>query len=553
MKNFLQKHYFKIFWTILIIQVLFLYSPNITAPLVSDDYDWIAASKDRNPATFFVTNFKGDLEGGNYGPLVNLAYWLNYKIGELNPVPYHLTSLFFHIGVIIFVFLLTKKMVNRQTAYIATFLFSVYFNHAESVAWAAVIPHLGATFFYLLAVYLALLWFEHKKKKLFAYSLLSFIISLLFKEIGVSLPFVVVLGAFLLNSYRFDKKSLYTYLQIFVMYFIPVLAYLLMRKYTTGVFFGNYANESLGVDFVQYIKNALSYIAALFTTDSARSFSLRIIEENFTVALTVLIAAYALFLYVLKAHWKLIVVLTAIFMFMIAPYLPLQLHPLNNSGERYLYLVSTFFVPVVTVLLLQLYKRWKIFIVLLLVVYLFSLNTLEQKNLHWAQAGYLADNILYDFGEQVVQPWILRGPQDASEEGHVFLFLIDNYEGAEVWRNAIREGISLRYPDYPLDAIVLPVYLTLDEYNWDKDLVSWQKLGEDSRYVATIYDENPLFTGFDRRESDDLVYELWGYDYQYFITDTFFVRFKESLLRSAQEKKIYFWYINEGELRELEL
>jgi hypothetical protein len=140
-----------LFFVLLLVLTFALYYQALQAFFVSDDFEWLAVSIHRNPLNFFVTNYAGSNQGGSYGPLVNLAYYFNYHLGQLTTLPYHLFSLFFHFGNIVLLYLVTRKLLGSKVALVASLLFTVYFNNAEAVAWIAAIPHLLATFFFLLS------------------------------------------------------------------------------------------------------------------------------------------------------------------------------------------------------------------------------------------------------------------------------------------------------------------------------------------------------------------------------------------------------------------
>jgi tetratricopeptide (TPR) repeat protein len=128
-----------------------------------------------------------------YIPLTFLSYQVNYAIGGLNPIGYHVLNLLLHTGnALLFAgiaWLLTRK---HAVALIAGLLFLVHTLNVEAVAWAAARKDLLASFFFLASLG-ALLLSREKSSKWYIFSLIFFACALLSKVSTIMLPLVVLI------------------------------------------------------------------------------------------------------------------------------------------------------------------------------------------------------------------------------------------------------------------------------------------------------------------------------------------------------------------------
>ncbi|MFA6410183.1 MAG: glycosyltransferase family 39 protein [Candidatus Buchananbacteria bacterium] len=533
-----------IFFLFLIALTFFLYWPNLSAYFVSDDFEWIYASYNKNPLTFFVTNSFGQTGFGNYGPLVNLAYYFSYQLGRLNPLPYHLFSLFFHLGNLALIYFITKHFFSKKPAMLAALGFAVYFNNAEAVAWIAAIPHVMATFFYLLSVFFWLKFFQTNKNILYLFSLLAFIFGLLTKEIIITLPIIILILSLIQSqskNIRLSAKKIFFWLS----YFLVLALYLFYRQKITGVMFGYYGRSHFDYSLIEYLKNVFSLLVSLVSSGQFRSKLIALFSNHLVFAAIGFVASFCLALLFLgKKNLKLFFAFIVIFGAVLLPYISLLMNPLNNEGERYLYLPAIV-VFIFLALALTKIKTKIIWFLLPLVTVLFFTSgyLLLAKNNTWQLSGTIAKQIVSNFSGVV--------DLNQKDKEIYFLYLPDNLNGTQVFRNSIKQAIKLNYPDYDLKITVLSVYIMLDQNNWQQPLFAWKNYKTNKILGKTISGQK-IITGFDRRESDDLIFELWGYDYKYFYTDSIFIEFKDSLIWRLQKEKVYLLYFDQGRLKLLD-
>lgn len=138
-------------------------------------------------------NFSGYL-GVRYMPLRTLTFTFDYAAGKLNPVVYHLTNTLLHVSCVLLIYVLLS-MFSKPVAFFTAFVFAVYPVHTESVVWIKNRSELISMDFFLLSciTFIKATAAMDKYKLFYGLSLGCFILSLLAKEISITLPALLVL------------------------------------------------------------------------------------------------------------------------------------------------------------------------------------------------------------------------------------------------------------------------------------------------------------------------------------------------------------------------
>ncbi|HKQ47667.1 MAG TPA: tetratricopeptide repeat protein [Phycisphaerae bacterium] len=144
---------------------------------------------------------------GHYQPLSWVTLGLDYVIWGKNPRGYHLTNLLLHAANAVLVLLIARRLLNlgmgnaiRRSAvdagaFIAALLFAVHPLRVESVAWVTERRDVLSSFFLLATV---LLYFRaneaagQSRRKLLAAAVAAFLLSLLSRAMGVTLPLILL-------------------------------------------------------------------------------------------------------------------------------------------------------------------------------------------------------------------------------------------------------------------------------------------------------------------------------------------------------------------------
>ncbi|MFC1576769.1 tetratricopeptide repeat protein [Candidatus Omnitrophota bacterium] len=148
---------------------------------------------------------------GQYRPVRTLTFAIDHRIWKLNPFGYHLTNLFLHIANVLLVYFIVTGLCGDRPAagwlgmpFLCALLFAAHPMHVESVAWIKNRSDILASVFFMASFLL----FSHCDPRqalrfargggsnlipFYAGSILCFTLSLLSKEMAISLPFALAL------------------------------------------------------------------------------------------------------------------------------------------------------------------------------------------------------------------------------------------------------------------------------------------------------------------------------------------------------------------------
>ncbi|GFO60710.1 hypothetical protein GMST_30350 [Geomonas silvestris] len=197
------------------------------------------------PAIFSseVWGFKGSSISNYYRPLLHVAYLVGYHLFGLAAWGYHAINLLLHAVATLLVYLLAETVLSRETAgapsgaysfpaLAAALIFAVHPIHTEVVAPVMSVTDLLLTVSYVSALYLHLRFAERP----WYFNLVPaglFGLALLSKEIGITLPLVLIAGDFLLAQRRAPLARLAAR---HAPYLVVALAYLAVRGSVLGAF-----------------------------------------------------------------------------------------------------------------------------------------------------------------------------------------------------------------------------------------------------------------------------------------------------------------------------
>ena len=192
-----------------------VYSNSFKVPFLYDDRALIPYSK-WNIIPFYFYFSKNDF--GNFlksifqtnRPILTLSFFLNYKLGDLNPFSYHIVNLTFHILTAFLIYLTLKNIIeNPLLPVLSASIFLVHPITVESVTYISSRSSILSAFFYIVPFYLL------SKKKLknsnsiiyYILSIFSYLFSIGCKEIGITLPLMLLIYDYFFLSGE-NKKEL---------------------------------------------------------------------------------------------------------------------------------------------------------------------------------------------------------------------------------------------------------------------------------------------------------------------------------------------------------
>jgi len=160
---------------------------------------------------------------GIYHPLTILSYAILYHFYELDPYPFHLYNVIFHLfnTLLIFWFIFRISNKNIVISFVAAILFGIHPIHVESVTWISETKDVLYTFFFVFSL-IAYTYYSADRKKLKFYflALILFVLSCLSKSMAVTLSVILVL-----IDYLQERKFVWRLLIEKIPFFVVSLAF----------------------------------------------------------------------------------------------------------------------------------------------------------------------------------------------------------------------------------------------------------------------------------------------------------------------------------------
>ncbi|MCK9391641.1 MAG: tetratricopeptide repeat protein [Syntrophales bacterium] len=338
-------------YIIIVILVVIAYLPIFTGDFVFDDQTLIRD----NP---YITRFqsissylsqedgivderdKGALHTGYYRPLVNVTYFMDYKIWGMKAYGFRMTNLILHLLACFLLYELLLQLTGRRLeVFWAVLLFAVHPIHTETVSIIVSRNNILATIFILASFYSYLAWWNKGTPFALAVSLLTFTGAVFSKEFGLmALPLL-----FLYQRLLADEKNLRREMESYAPYLIILMFYFVLRKTVVSTSF-NIPDDVL--TRLAYIPYLITYnLKLIFLPYNLHSFSIR--YPGSLLAPTVIVSFFvvlflAVFLYALRKE-SLVVFSTVAFFMTLLPVLNIiDKASVSLVAMRWLYLPMSF-------------------------------------------------------------------------------------------------------------------------------------------------------------------------------------------------------------------
>ncbi len=250
-----------------------LYLNALSGPFLFDDNVYIVNHPQVRQGESFVRYFtQGFCEGARagcpyYRPLVALFYRMDFLIWGLNPFGFHLMSLMVHLLALgLFYKVIVTVFRERLTALVAGTLFAVHPVHVESVAFLAARTDPPATIFFLLSF----LGFHLSLKKgrgssyFYLLSLITYGLSLLTKETGITLPLILLVYDLLWVRPWAGLRDLARRWPSYVPFAGVALLYLLLRSLAVGFVVENLYGTDLSERLLNVPVLIRQYLSIMF-------------------------------------------------------------------------------------------------------------------------------------------------------------------------------------------------------------------------------------------------------------------------------------------------
>ncbi len=366
-----------------------------------------------NVKEIFATFYKND-----YRLITVLfSYMLEYRFFGLDPFIYHLDNLLLHILNTVLVYYVVRRLTGAHIAAFATaLLFGVHPLHVEAVSWISERKGVLSGAFFLASIIFYMRYRDGERTKLFyGLALAAFVLSMLSKLVGVSLPLVLLLIDYL-QKRPFDKKAIIEKIPFFAVSAIFALDTIYM--YDTMEQLGSIKPLTTFETALLAAKNLFAYIRltvwpANLSTIYPYPDSVSITDPAFFAPVILLLVCAALVVYSIK-HTRLVAFSALFFIVTILPVLKVVAFASGGStiADRYMYIPSMALLMLAGVLFEKVYVRGRGAMAvasasLAIVVIALSMATHDQNKV-WRDSGSLWQNVI-DIYPESARPYFNLG------------------------------------------------------------------------------------------------------------------------------------------------
>lgn len=347
---------------------LFMFTPMIRNYFVADDFTWLRWAADCGAAACpsvmtRLAGFMTDAGGFFYRPGTKMYFLAMYRTFWLNPEAFHTVSLVLHIisGILVF-FLARRVLKSKWQAALSAFLFLVLSAASESVFWISATGHLAASCLMLLGLLSYISWRDTGRNAYLVSAAVSFMLSVLFHEMGIVMPLLFLLYEYTLAERPHHPGQMVRKFSYWLLA-LPGVVYALLRISAGSHWFsGDYSYNILkfpinaAANYAGYFLTVLAGPAGLSAHQAARGV-LRTELPLAALAIGVAVVFLAVFARALRT------VLTSgqrramVFGLLFAAVALLPFLGLGNITLRYSYLASAGFVLVLVTGLHVLYRH----------------------------------------------------------------------------------------------------------------------------------------------------------------------------------------------------
>lgn len=179
-----------------------------------------------------VWSFQGG-KANFFRPLQFACYWILYRLGGPNPATFHLLNLLVYAVSVALVYWLARRLLKNDIVALAgALLWALHPVHVEAVAWISALPDVGFAFFTLLSLcYFVRAEQDGTERRLYhLLAALSFFVALFFKEMALSLPFLLLAYWFFLGKPEGWSRRLLRWLP----YVVATVGYFVLRHQALG-------------------------------------------------------------------------------------------------------------------------------------------------------------------------------------------------------------------------------------------------------------------------------------------------------------------------------
>ncbi len=197
-----------------------------------------------------------------FRPLYALSLRLDHGIWGAEPAGYHLTNLLLHTLNTLLAYLLGRQILkNRFAALIGAFFFLLHPIHSLSIFWISGRTDMLCAAFYLSGLIAFIRYYQRKEPTFQALGAGLFALSMLAKEMALSLPLVIIAYVLVFDASPLKDRALKS-LRMSAPYFLILLVFILVRIiFVSGEIISSRDHAALAP--LQLVKNSAAYLGLL--------------------------------------------------------------------------------------------------------------------------------------------------------------------------------------------------------------------------------------------------------------------------------------------------
>ena len=388
-------------------------------------------------------------------PLVVLSYALDYRLWGFAPLGFHLTNILLHTAAALAVGALAWELgracrMGARTPWLsgcAVGLFLVLPCHSEVVSWISGRGDALATLFGVGALAAFVRYVSTGDRLLIGIASGAFAAALLSKEPLVTLPgAAVALGGLLIWLEPRARSARARRVGVGLLFFAGVLcAYFAARWIVLGTPLGpGLPAVPLSVLLANGVRSAVRVVLSPDMILAALGL-LRHTPVLLATSAAALLACFAIARHVKREQVVLAAALLLCFGLALLPTLPIGVSLSDTQGERHLYYPSAFACLGLPLLAFSVWRESRVAVIPLALYGVFCVFGLRAANANWATAGELSHAVASAIATS------------DTGSGAVVVNVPDNFRGAYVLRNGLKEAVTTFSPGSPVRELRLLV------------------------------------------------------------------------------------------------
>lgn len=236
-----RKNAFIVWLSVAVIAVVVLIAdyPALKLNFYADDYSFVETAGRSSLPQYLSFYFDPRAQTGWYRPMQGMLFGVEYVLFGVNPIGYHFVNLLVHLANCLLLFAIVRRVAKRwRVAFVAVLIYAALPLYSVSVFWPGDADFI-LTFFYLAALLGWIRFLQEGKRAFYIAAFVSFLLALLTKEFGVTLPVILFLADRLLIHQSISRRMLVRcyipFLAVWIFY-LPLELYIQSRSVLTQLY-----------------------------------------------------------------------------------------------------------------------------------------------------------------------------------------------------------------------------------------------------------------------------------------------------------------------------